>query len=131
MKSQKKERYKSDELYSLKTRVRSYLNMTLRKKNYLKNKSTLEYLCCDWETFKKHIESQFVEGMNWHNRDKWQLDHIIPTSSAIDKQELLKLFHYKNLQPMWEDENLAKRDHYDPKDKEEYLEWYSKNVIKK
>jgi len=28
-------------------------------------------------------------------------------------------------------ENMSKNDDYDPKDKEEYLEWYSKNVIKK
>ena len=71
--------------------------------------------------------------MSWDNYGEWEIDHIIPSASAsaINENEIIALNHHKNLQPMWEDENLAKSDDFDPKDKEEYLEWYSKNVIKK
>ncbi len=30
----------------------------------------------------------------------WDIDHIIPISSATTEEEVLKLNHYKNLQPM-------------------------------
>jgi hypothetical protein len=30
----------------------------------------------------------------------WDIDHIIPSSSAITEEELLKLNHFSNLQPL-------------------------------
>jgi len=46
--------------------------------------------------------------MNWDNHGKyngefnfgWDLDHIIPISSAITEQEVIKLNHFTNLQPL-------------------------------
>jgi len=42
------------------------------------------------------------------NHGKWHIDHIIPLSSATSKDELLKLCHYSNLQPLWKVDNLQK-----------------------
>lgn len=65
---------------------------------------------------KLHLESQFVDGMTWNNygRNGWHIDHIIPISvfnfekpSDIDFE---KCWNLKNLQPLWEKDNIKKHD---------------------
>lgn len=83
-------------------------------KRHIRNKtmSTETILGCSYEEFKIHIESKFEQGMNWSNHgkgnDKWNYDHIIPISSAKTIEDLYKLNHYTNFQPMWEIKNLQK-----------------------
>ena len=36
------------------------------------------------------------------------IDHIIPISSGNTEEEVIKLCHYNNLQPLWAEENLLK-----------------------
>ena len=46
--------------------------------------------------------------MSWNNHGKynkelnygWDIDHIIPVSSATSEEQLIKLNHYSNLQPL-------------------------------
>jgi Prasinovirus endonuclease VII len=67
---------------------------------------------CSMEEFKRHLESLFKPGMAWnnHGRTGWQIDHIRPCSSfnLLDREELMKCFHYTNLQPLWGKENMSK-----------------------
>lgn len=72
-----------------------------------------DYLGCSKPTFIKHMESQFRDGMTWENRGKWHMDHIIPLSTAKTSEDIKKLWHYENLQPLWAEENLAKGDKLD------------------
>ena len=46
--------------------------------------------------------------MTWENHGDWHYDHIIPLASANTVEELEKLCHYKNIQPLWAKENIAK-----------------------
>ena len=50
----------------------------------------------------------FVDGISWDNREKWHIDHIIPLSFAKNEEECLKLNNYRNLRPIWSEDNLEK-----------------------
>ena len=43
-----------------------------------KEMGSTEYLGCNIETFKQHIEQQFTESMSWENYSEWHIDHKIP-----------------------------------------------------
>ena len=59
------------------------------------------YLGCSFEDLKKHLESQFTKGMTWENKGEWQTDHIVTFSSVNTLEEVKKLCHYTNMQPLW------------------------------
>jgi len=103
-------RRKTDPLYKLKCNLRSGTNKAFRRKGYKKNSKSQEMLGVDWEVCKAHIERQFTKGMNWNNNSEWHIDHIIPLASAKTEEELIKLCHYSNLQPLWAFDNLSKSD---------------------
>ena len=54
--------------------------------------------------------------MNWNNHgnytgkysETWQYDHIIPISSGMTEDEIIKLNHYTNFRPLCSRENLEK-----------------------
>ena len=68
------------------------------------------YFGCNPETFLSHIESKFSDGMSWENRGKlWHLDHIVPLCAGLGNVDLLmRMNHYRNLQPLTVEENYRK-----------------------
>ena len=105
-----KNKRQTDPVYKLSCSVRNRLRSFLRSKNMTKNHPTFELVGCTPQELKEHLEKQFREGMTWENHGKygWHIDHIIPLSSATTEEELYKLCHYTNLQPLWAEENLSK-----------------------
>ena len=99
-----KKRRLNDPIFYLRKKVRNRLRDYFR----VKTKKTLEYLGCSFEELKQHLENKFSDGMSWKNRNEWHIDHIIPLSSAKTEDELYKLCHYTNLQPLWAEDNLKK-----------------------
>lgn len=75
---------------------------------YVKKSKSLEILGCEFDFFIQHISQQFQEGMTINNHGLWHLDHIVPISSAKTEEEVLRLNHYTNFQPLWAKDNLAK-----------------------
>ena len=101
-------RIKNDYLYKLKTRCRTRVCLFFRNHKIVKNKKFNEIIGCTIETLKNHLSKQFKDGMNWDNYGKWHIDHIIPLASAKTEEEVYKLCHYTNLQPLWANENFKK-----------------------
>ena len=94
-------RLNTDPVYKLKHNIRGLVSGSISRKGYSKTSRTHEILGCDWNTLKEHFESQFDDNMNWDNQGTyWDIDHIIPLSSAKTEEDIIRLNHYTNLQPL-------------------------------
>jgi hypothetical protein len=40
----------------------------------------------------------------------WDIDHIIPITTAKTEDDVYRLNHYTNLQPLWAEDNMKKGD---------------------
>jgi hypothetical protein len=94
----------------IKNRLRSRLGQAV--KEYVKSASTMDLTGCSLVDLKQHLESKFQPGMTWDNygRGGWHIDHVVPCVSfnLADADQQKKCFHYTNLQPLWELDNLKK-----------------------
>ncbi len=105
-----KERITTDFLYKLKRNLRGRIKAYLKCSGIKRVCTTRELVGADYDIVKKHLEEKFQEGMCWENHGKWHIDHIIPLSSAKTEEEMKKLCHYTNLQPLWAIDNIKKGD---------------------
>jgi hypothetical protein len=103
-------KYKNDSVYKFKHNLRSLiLGSFKRNSNQFRKKSKTEtILGCKIEEFRIYIQSKFKKGMALENHGEWHLDHIIPLASATTEEDIIKLNHYTNFQPLWAEENLSK-----------------------
>lgn len=99
-------------LIKVKQNLRNRLRIALRVKKWFKTTKFYEYIGCTQDELKQHLESKFTEGMTWENYGKWEIDHIIPLSSAVDINQMMTLSHYSNLQPLWKKDNIIKSNKY-------------------
>ena len=75
-----------------------------------KLRRSLAHLGCTIPHARDHIQKQFKKGMTWDNYGEWNIDHIIPLC-AFDltrENELMQACNWRNLRPMWAEDNLAK-----------------------
>ena len=91
---------------------RGILHSTLKRMGTKKEGHTIDVLGYSATDLKHHIEKQFTTGMNWENHGQfgWHIDHKIPLNSAKTEDEIYKLCHYTNLQPLWWRDNISKGD---------------------
>lgn len=102
------ERRQNDVLFRLTTNIRNLINNSFYDSGYSKKSKTQEILGCSYDEFKIYLESKFENWMNWENRGiytgelsvGWDIDHIIPLCFAQSEEEVIKLNHYTNLQPL-------------------------------
>ena len=102
----------TDVLYNLKHSISKSIRKSFDTKGLEKNSKTADILGCTYNEFKVHIENQFKDWMNWDNRGTynglpptdynqcWDIDHIIPLATAETEEDIIKLNHYTNLQPL-------------------------------
>lgn len=91
--------------YRLRDNLRRRLSKAL--KGHPKDDAAHNLLGCSWRYFKRHIEKQFTEGMCWDNYGLWHIDHLHPlmTYDLTKRGAQRKAFNFKNLRPLWGDEN--------------------------
>lgn len=89
--------------------LRRRINHIIKGQN--KNGSAVKDLGCSLFQLQIHLEKQFSKGMTWENYGIWHIDHIKPLSlfNLLDREEFLQACNYKNLQPLWGKDNLAKK----------------------
>lgn len=112
-------RYRLDVDYNLRERVR---NAMCRRRHgqcanvRLRTSSEPDSLTADYtlEHLKDHIERLFTQGMSWgaYLAGKIEIDHKTPLShfDLSDERELMQAWALDNLQPLWREENTAKRN---------------------
>lgn len=109
-----RDRYKKDPEYRIRRILRSRLNSITRYG--VKSGSAVKDLGCSTEEFKSYIESKWLTGMSWENYGTkgWHIDHIKPLClfNLENREEFLEAVNYKNMQPLWAEDNHKKGKRY-------------------
>lgn len=106
----KKKRRANDPVYKLGANCSSCLRVALKRAGYTKSRRVSSLFGCTLHELRDHLESKFTAGMTWDNYGYhgWHVDHKTPLSSANSRRDIYRLFHYKNLQPLWQKDNFSK-----------------------
>lgn len=102
------DRRKKEPLFAASIRVRILIRDSLGKRKVSKTEPASKILGCSYDEFKRHIERQFTDGMNWDRFNEIHIDHIIPLASARTPEEVKQLCHFTNLRPLWALDNMKK-----------------------
>lgn len=105
------ERLEKDFIFKYSHNIRNLIRGSFKrgcKGVYKKGLKTENILGCSIDFFIEYISNKFKNGMTLENHGEWHLDHIIPIATAQSEDELIKLNHYTNFQPLWSKENLKK-----------------------
>ena len=104
----RKKRRLVDPTFRIIESMRSRLKNFFKSNNIQKYNKTFNIVGCTPQELKEYLEKKFTDEMSWDNYGQWHIDHKIPLSSAISDDEVYKLCHYTNLQPLWADDNIKK-----------------------
>jgi len=103
------DRIENDLIYRLSCIIRSCIISAFKRKFTNKSMKTIDIIGCSYSEFKIYLESRFDDHMNWDNyAEYWEIDHIVPLSWAETEDDVYKLNHYSNLQPLSIENNRAK-----------------------
>ena len=95
-------------MFKLTKNIRCLIGYGIKRINHKKESKTELILGCSFAEFKQHLESNFESWMTWDNYGLyngklnygWDIDHVIPQSSGLTYDEIIKLNHYTNLKPL-------------------------------
>lgn len=70
----------------------------------------MQLIGCSVNELKEHIKNQLKDNMTFDNYGLWEIDHIKPITlfDLNNKNEMYECFNYKNLQPLWREDNIKK-----------------------
>ena len=107
-KTYNKNKRANNPIFKLSALIRTSIGEAFRLNGFSNKTKTYIILGCSFDEFKLHLESKFEPWMNWDNHGLyngieqfgWDIDHIIPLSSATCEADIIRLNHYSNLQPL-------------------------------
>ena len=102
------DKIKANPVRLLASRLRSRLYIAFKHSGYVKPQGLGSLLGTTLADAKAHLEAKFDAGMSWDNYGQWHIDHVVPFASAKSLEEVVRLCHYTNLQPLWAKDNLSK-----------------------
>lgn len=107
-----KNRKSKDPIYKFSFNTRRLIGNSFKrgKNTFKKNKKTEEILGCTIEFFIDYMLNLCPIGITLKDFGQYgyHIDHIIPISVAETEEDIIKLCHYTNLQPLWWEDNLQK-----------------------
>jgi len=95
---------KDDDVYKLSQNIRTLIRNSFNYNNHRKNTKTSSILGCTADYFKEWLGG--VPNLNMH------MDHIIPSSWAETKEEVIALNHYSNFRLVDSKSNISKGNRY-------------------
>ena len=101
----------TDPMFKFIDNIKTNIRQSLTRNGFKKLSHTEQILGCSYKEFHSLIESKFESWMTWENQGNpkdgiyelnktWDIDHIIPISTAINEYDVIKLNHHTNLQPL-------------------------------
>jgi len=107
-----KEKRENDPIFRLNGNISQGVYSSLKgNKNGRHWEALVDY---NQQDLRGHLEKQFKKGMNWKNYGKWHVDHKIPIDSfnitSTECEDFKRCWALSNLQPLWEKDNLEKRN---------------------
>ncbi len=98
--------------YKISHNISCYIQRSLKDKKNGKHWETI--VGYSLSVLMTHLANKFKPGMNFYNYGDWQIDHIIPISlfkySSYDDESFKQCWALNNLQPLWREDNLLKRN---------------------
>ncbi len=106
------ERLQKDELFKLKRQIRSNIRTSFKKKGIIKDEITEKIIGMPLNDFYFYLLETYKKnyGIEWDGKRIVHIDHIKPLKTANNKDDVLKLCHYSNLQLLTAKDNLEKHD---------------------
>lgn len=101
-------RLNNDPLFKLRRVIKNNIYHAFKRRKLIKKSKTTEIIGCSFVEFKSYLQSKFEPWMTWDNYGKyngevnhgWDLDHIIPISTSKTEEDIIRLNHYTNFQPL-------------------------------
>lgn len=100
-------------------RLRNFIGRVLTERVGIKTVSYKLFVDYSLVQLRNHLEQQFKPGMSWetYSHEGWHIDHIRPMRDFVFFDEdgnpridqIKECMSLKNLQPLWAEENYAKR----------------------
>lgn len=99
-----------DPVFKFSENLRVLIIESFKKNKFKKSSKTENILGCTVSYFVDYILNLCPEGITLKDfgRFGYHIDHKIPISSAKNIEEVIKLSHYTNLQPLWWRDNIQK-----------------------
>ena len=96
-----RKRLQNDPLFRFQHNVRALVHCAFTYYGFRKDSKTVEVLGMSFEDFRHYIKTMFKPGWTFENqRTLWDLDHIVPMSTAQTEEDVIRLNHYTNFQPL-------------------------------